>query len=116
IAVAGWLTARDPRAARPGSPRGCSVLVGAPEPVERPGAAAGGEEVEEDERVERSQFAAVEDREEAARSVGVEVGNRRHAGQDEGHRPREQAENDEYAPDELEQTGHAAADEAARQT
>src|SRR5260370_734104 len=70
-------------------------------PVEAPGAAAGEGKIEEDEAVEDRGIAAIEDREEIDRRVRHEIGDRHVARQDEGNRPREQAERQQRAANEL---------------
>ena len=60
--------------------------------VDAPLAAAGHEEIKEDETVENGQLAPVELRKEASRRVRVKVSDRHVAGEDEGDRPGEQAD------------------------
>src|SRR5215471_2255917 len=60
--------------------------------VDAPGAGAGGGEVEEGEAEKYDQLPTVEDREEVARRVGVEIRHGIHAREDKGHRPGEQAD------------------------
>ena len=70
--------------------------------VQRPGAGAGSGEVEEDEAVQDRALAAVQHREEAARRVRHEVADRHLAGEQEGDRPGEQAEQDQQPAADLE--------------
>src|SRR3569833_3084954 len=93
------------------SPRACA-LVGpehrqvqalpalAPDRVEAPRTCAGKREIEEDEAIQDRAIPAVEDREEVARLVADEIGERHLARLDEGGRPREQAEQHQDRPDE----------------
>src|SRR5215203_4080580 len=73
--------------------------------VDRVRAGPDGGEEEEDEREEGRGLAAVLDRPEGAGRVLHEVRDRELAGEDEGDRPREEAERDEHAADQLHHTG-----------
>src|SRR5215475_5114265 len=84
------------------------LLLAAPRPVNAQWPGTGGGQIEEDETVKRRQFAAVEEREKSALRMHVKVGNRSHAGQYEGSRPRKQADHQENAANELNDTSCSA--------
>src|SRR5713226_3067143 len=74
-------------------------------PVKAPHTAAGDGEIEENKAVDHRQLALIQQREKAARCMGHEVGDGHLAGEDEGYRPDEQAENEQNAADDLERAG-----------
>lgn len=75
---------------------------GAAAVVQREGAGAGKHQIEEDEAERDRRIAAIVDREEVARHVRHEIGDRHFAGQKEGYGPREQAERQQDAAGEFE--------------
>src|SRR5207244_6559947 len=77
------------------------------ERVEAPGTCAGRGQVEEDEAEEHRQLAAVLQRQRRARRVDQEVRGRHLAGADERGQMREEAEQDERAPHDLDHAGRA---------
>jgi alkanesulfonate monooxygenase SsuD/methylene tetrahydromethanopterin reductase-like flavin-dependent oxidoreductase (luciferase family) len=76
--------------------------------IEAVRAGSGRREPQKDERVQRRLFAAVGDREEAARRPRAEVRHCHLAAQDERRRPCEQAEDQQRPADALEDAGDAA--------
>src|SRR6266851_4347172 len=74
----------------PGMTISFSILRPPPHLVGAPGTAAGGGDIEQREGEQDHGLAAVEKREKTARQVGVEIRHRRHAGNNECGRPREQ--------------------------
>src|SRR5262245_43674068 len=79
-----------------------------PEPVQAECAATGSCKVEEDEAIERCELAPVQDWKEALMRVRVEIGHRRHAGDDEGGWPSEQTYHDEHTANQLDDAGSTA--------
>src|SRR5258707_2467933 len=71
--------------------------IGAP----RPGAGEG--EIEENEAIERRKFAAVQQRIESLAGMRDEIGGGGKARENEGDRPREQADREQDAPDQFNQ-------------
>ena len=80
----------------------CDVSVfGIPQAIDTPCTTACCRDVEEYEAIERREFAAIEQRKEAPRAVGIKVGDRGHAGENECDGPREQADDQESTANQL---------------
>jgi hypothetical protein len=73
--------------------------------VDAPRATARSRQIETDEAVDDGERAAIDQREEAARRMHHEIGHRHLAGDDEGDGLREQAEDQQCAADQLDDSG-----------
>ena len=96
--------------ARPAAVEGGDAAA---ERVEAQRAGAGEDEIEEDEAVEDRGVAAVQEREEALRRVGEEIGDGHLAGKHEGDRAGEEAEGEKRAAEELEHAGEPGSENSA---
>jgi hypothetical protein len=80
--------------------------LAAPSVIDTPRTGAGECQVEEGKTVEHLGFAAIEQREEAARGADHEIGHRHFARQDEGGRPGEQADQQQQTANQFDDAGH----------
>ena len=84
------------------------LVAGADRPVNADGTTASSREVEEHKAIQHREFAPVQQRNAATRSMGLKIGHRRHAGRDERDRPREKAEDKQHAANQFDQPGSPA--------
>ena len=75
--------------------------------IEAPCPRAREDEIEEDEAIDRGELAAVQHRIEIPPGMHHEIGDRREAREDEGNGPREQADREQDAADQLDQAAGA---------